>query len=118
MGATLEKSGDKSRIVLNGDLTLPQADEIKKVFLKAMGDADEISIVLDSIHDVDLSLLQLFCSVHRSATRQKKCIKIEGSVPPALLDAVDAAGFARHAGCKLDCDKTCLWVAIKGAYHG
>lgn len=118
MGATLEKTGEKICVVLNGELTLPQAKELKKTFLKALREADDISIVLDHIQDVDLSLLQLFCSLHRSATHQKKHIKLEGNVPQALKDAVDAAGFTRYAGCKLDLDKSCLWVDISGAHSG
>jgi ABC-type transporter Mla MlaB component len=118
MGATLEKTGEKIRIELDGELTLPQADELKKTFLKALGEADDISIVLDRVLDVDLSLLQLFCSLHRSATQQKKHIKLEGNAPQAIKDAVDAAGFSRHAGCKLDLDKSCLWVDISGAHSG
>jgi ABC-type transporter Mla MlaB component len=118
MGTTLEKTGEKMRVVLNGELTLPQAEELKKTFLKAVGEADDITIVFDHIQDVDLSLLQLFCSLHRSAVQQKKHVKLEGTVPQALKDAVDASGFTRHAGCKLDLDKSCLWVDISGAQSG
>ncbi len=118
MGATLEKSGNKITVMLNGDLTLPQAMETKQALLTALGEADEISLVLDNVHDVDLSLLQLLCSLHRSATQQKKHVKLGGAAPPALLNAVDAAGFARHAGCKLDLDKSCLWAALTGATGG
>jgi len=118
MGAALEKTGEKMRVVLSGEITLPQADELKKTFLKALGEADDISIVLGNIQDADLSMLQLFCSLHRSALQQKKHIKLKGSASQALKDAVYAAGFSRHAGCKLDLDNSCLWVKISGAHHG
>ena len=118
MGTALEKMGDKMRVVLSGELTLPQADELKKTFLKALGEADDISIVLGNIQDADLSVLQLFCSLHRSATLQKKHVKIEGAAPQAVKDAVDAVGFSRRAGCKLDLENSCLWVEISGAHCG
>ena len=118
MGATLEQTGEKIRVVLDGELTLPHADELRNTFLDALGKTDDISIVLDHVQDVDLSLLQLFCSLHRSATQQKKRVSLEGNAPQALLDAAEAAGFARHAGCKLDLDKSCLWVDISGAHGG
>ena len=118
MGATLKKTGEKMQVVLNGELTLPQAEELKKTFLKALGEADDISIVLDNIQDLDLSLLQPFCSLHRSALQLKKHIKLEGTASPALKDVVDSAGFSRHAGCKLDLDKSCLWFNISGAHNG
>jgi|GEM_PF-652302 len=118
MGATLEKTGEKIRVVLNGAFTLPQTMELKKIFLKALGEADDISIVLEHIQDADLSLLQLFCSLHRSAAQQKKHVKLEGIAPQALKAAIDAAGFSSHADCKLDLDKSCLWVDISGAHNG
>lgn len=118
MGATLEKTGEKICVVLNGELTLPQAEELKKAFIKAMGETDDITLVFDHVQNVDLSLLQLFCSLHRSATQLKKHVKLEGTAPQALKDAVDAAGFSRNAGCKLDLDKSCLWVDISGAHSG
>jgi ABC-type transporter Mla MlaB component len=109
---------DEKRVMLDGEFTLSQADELKKNFLEALGEADDISIVLDNIQDVDLSLLQLFCSLHRSALQQKKHIKLEGTVPQALKVVVEAAGFLRHAGCKMDLDKSCLWVVISGVHSG
>lgn len=118
MGVNLEKTGEKLRVVLNGELTLPQAEELKKAFLKALGETDDITLVFDHVQNVDLSLLQLFCSLHRSATQQRKHVKLEGTAPQALKDAVDASGFSRHAGCKLDLDKSCLWVDISGAHSG
>lgn len=118
MGATLETTGEKIRVVLKGELTLPQADELRKTFLKTLEEWDDISIVLENVQGADLSLLQLICSLHRSALRRNKHIKLEGYVSKAMKVVVDAAGFSRHAGCKVDLDKSCLWVDVSGAYNG
>lgn len=118
MGATLKKSGDRKIVVLDGDLTLPHAEALKNAFQNALREADDVAIAFENIREVDLSLLQLFCSLHRSAAQQKKHVKLEGNAPEALKDAVEAAGFSRHAGCKLDLDKSCLWVDISGAHSG
>jgi ABC-type transporter Mla MlaB component len=118
MGATLKESGEGKMVVLDGELTLPHAEGLKAAFLKALGESDDVSIAFENIQDVDLSLLQLFCSLHRSALQQKKRVKLEGAAPRALREAVEAAGFSRHRGCKLDCDQSCLWVAVTGAHGG
>jgi anti-anti-sigma regulatory factor len=118
VGATLETTGEKIRVVLNGELTLPQANELRKTFLKTLEESDDISIVLESVQGADLSLLQLICSLHRSALRQNKHIKLEGCLSRAMKVVVDAAGFSRHVGCKVDLDKSCLWVDVSGAYNG
>jgi ABC-type transporter Mla MlaB component len=118
MGATLKESSEGKIVVLDGALTLPHVEVLKAAFLKALGEADDVSIAFENIQEVDLSVLQLFCSLHRSALQQKKRVKLEGAPPRALRETVDAAGFSRHGGCKLDCDKSCIWVAVTGAHGG
>jgi len=105
-------------ITLEGDLTLPRAEEIKKIFASALSGPSPVSIAFGAVSDIDLSFLQLFCSLHRSAERDKKQVRIEGPAPKALKETAEAAGYLRLAGCKLDCDKSCLWVSIAGARIG
>ncbi|MGE5174259.1 MAG: hypothetical protein ACM3MD_10585 [Betaproteobacteria bacterium] len=39
--------------------------------------------------------------------------------PPKIFKAAaEAAGYSRLKGCKMDCEKSCLWVAVAGANHG
>jgi STAS domain len=89
---------------------------LKGIFIKALQDTDEVSIAMENVQNVDLSCLQLFCSAHRSAVRFKKHVAFSGSPPPAMRNASEAAGYARLKGCKLDCEKSCLWMAA-GAHH-
>jgi anti-anti-sigma regulatory factor len=111
-------TANSETINLEGDLTLPRAEEIKNTFAAALSGAGSISITFGTVSDIDLSFLQLFCSLHRSAEREKKTVRIEGPAPRALKEAAESAGYLRLAGCKLDCDKTCLWVAVAGARIG
>jgi len=104
-------------ILLGGELTLLRAEEIKNLFLRCLSEAKNISIAFGAINDIDLSFLQLCCSLHRSAVRNKKQVRIEGTAPKALKEAAFAAGYIRLAGCKHDCDNGCLWVAVAGGAH-
>lgn len=115
MGATLKESGDKRAVFLDNNLTLPHAEAMKKAFLRALVEADDVTIRFDKVQDVDLSCLQLICSAHRSAVRLKKRIVVEGVAPDALRKAADAAGYLRFKGCKLDCDRSCIWAAMARA---
>ena len=117
MSATFKQTGNRGVITLSNDLTLPHAEELKKIFIKALVDTDDVSIVMENVHDVDLSCLQMLCSAHRSAVRFKKKVSFSGNLPQALKDAVRAAGFERLTGCRLDCEKSCLWMAVTGANH-
>ncbi|OGW42342.1 MAG: hypothetical protein A2010_08605 [Nitrospirae bacterium GWD2_57_9] len=114
MGTSFTQSGNRGLVTLDGEVTLPHAEDLRRALIKALIDTDDISIALDGMQDVDLSCLQLLCSAHRSAARLKKRIYFAGDPPQLFKDMMTAAGFTRSTGCKLDCDKSCLWVG-KGA---
>jgi ABC-type transporter Mla MlaB component len=105
-------------ISLEGDQTLPHAEEMRGLLIKALVNADTVGIRFKEVYHVDLSCLQLLCSAHRSATHLKKRITIECGVPKALKDAADTAGFSRLKGCKRDSDRSCIWAAVEGGNHG
>jgi ABC-type transporter Mla MlaB component len=121
MSATLTLSGNKAAVKLEGDLTLPYAEEIKKVFIKALLDADNVSVGFGKVRDVDLSCLQLLCSAHRSGVRFKKRMEFSGEPAAEMLNAAAAAGYSLLKGClkgcKQDCEKVCLWMKAFGAHY-
>lgn len=118
MTALFKRTGNKGVITFKGELTLPHAEELRGVLVKALAETDDVSIAMEDVQDVDLSCLQLLCSAHRSAVRFQKRMVFSGELPRIFSDAVEAAGFARIAGCKLDCDHSCLWVAVTEVLHG
>ena len=118
MSAVFTGSGNKGVVTVDGDVTLRQAEEFRRVLIKALVDADEVALDMEKVEKVDLSCLQLLCSAHRSAARFKKKFAFTGCPSEALRDAVEASGFSRVTGCKLDCDKSCLWMTLTGAHHG
>ena len=118
MSASFTRSGNKGVISLDGEVTLQQAEELRRVLIKALVDADEVSVDMEKAEKVDLSCLQLLCSAHRSAVRLSKKLAFSGSSPKALRDVVETTGFSRATGCRLDCDKSCIWITVTGAHHG
>ena len=113
MGANFRNTGDKGVITLDGDLTISNAEELRKVLMKSLLEAEDVSIEMENLQNMDLSCLQLLCSAHRSAVRFKKRLCIRGVRPGTFNDLVAAAGFARSSGCRLDTDKSCLWAAVQ-----
>lgn len=114
MGATFTKSGNSGVVTLSGDLTLPYAPDIRTVLIKALVDADDISIAIENVDEVDMSCMQLLCSTHRSAVRLRKRLAFSSAPPQMFCDSLCAAGFRRTTGCKLDTDKSCLWASCAG----
>jgi anti-anti-sigma regulatory factor len=118
MSARYERSDNKAVLTLEGELTLPHAEELRGVLMKALLDADAVSIAIGNVQDMDLSTLQLLCSAHRCALRLKKQIAFSGDLSEAFREAVEAAGYARITGCKLDSENSCLWAGMTGVHHG
>lgn len=112
-GELIMNEENTEMITLEGELTLPRAEEIKKIYLQSLKRRKNVSIVFGAITDVDLSFLQLCCSLHRSALCDKKQVKIKGSVPMALMNAAEAAGYLSLAGCKQYCHQSCLWLTAR-----
>jgi anti-anti-sigma regulatory factor len=117
MSATFTQTGNKGVVTLKGDLTLRHAEEMKKVLLKALLNADSVTVSFGNIREVDLSCLQLLCSAHRSAVRLKKQVAFSEDLPRAMRNAAEVAGYARLKGCRLDCEGSCLWMEAAGARH-
>ncbi len=97
-------------MLLDGDLTLQNAEDMRRALMKAIIASDNVTLTFNTVTDVDLSSLQLLCSAHRSAVRLNKRIAIRGEWPELFQRAVDEAGYARSTGCRLDCENSCLWV--------
>lgn len=100
MSAEFTKSDDKGSILLEGDLTLPHAEDMRKAFMKAILDTDTITVSFGNVRDIDLTCLQLLCSAHRSAARFNKQIAFSGILPPLVRKAVVTAGYSHLRGCE------------------
>ncbi len=103
-------SGKEGKLVLDGNLTLERAEELRMLLIKALIDADLVSVDFATVTDIDLSCLQLLCSAHRSAARMSKRLVFSGEWPDVFRQAVNESGFARFSGCRLDRDHSCLWT--------
>ena len=117
MKALLKKSGNTGAITLEGELTLPYAEELRGVLIKALEDNNEVSIGMENVQDVDLSCLQLLCSAHRSAMRSQKKVMLSKDLPMMFTAAVEGAGFSRLKGCKYDKSSSCIWISVTGERH-
>jgi anti-anti-sigma regulatory factor len=103
-------------IVLGGELTIGHAQELKTSLKEAVDGYNSVVVQLGDITDIDLSCLQLLCSAHKSAIKQKKTFAFGEHVPDTFSQVFADAGFIRDTGCRSDPGETCLWV--REATHG
>lgn len=118
--STPQRSKDVRTIDLEGEITVQNIEEVRRTLEKSLAKGGDVTLRFGAVTDIDLTGLQLICSVHRTAARGKKRVEIETPVPKAVSDTAEAAGFLRLNGCKQDSEKTCFWAAIKqaGEHHG
>jgi ABC-type transporter Mla MlaB component len=105
-----QQSGKQGNIILDGNLTVGQAEGLRILLIKALIDAEQVRVDFGTVTDVDLSCIQLLCSAHRSATRMKRSVSLSGDWPEPFKKIVEEAGYSRLSGCRLDADNSCLWV--------
>lgn len=105
-----KKSGDVRTLVLEGDLTIQRAAEIKKAFDGSFDGVKKLVLNLEKVDEIDLSCLQIFCSAHRTSAKMEKELVIDGECPEVLKKVIESAGFTRQTGCSKDYQKSCFWI--------
>ena len=103
----VEQSGETGSLVIEGQMTVEHAEELKMIFLKALENKGSLDITLERVDKVDLFGLQVLCSAHRSAMKAGKELNLTGEQPEALRDAIVMTGYGRNAACSAG--KTCPW---------
>jgi ABC-type transporter Mla MlaB component len=106
----VEQPAGIGMLTLEGSFSIQDLGELKSNFITALRAAEKVFVNVEGVSDVDISCLELFCSVHRTAVRLRKTVTFS-SIPVSFSKAVNDGGFARHVGCRLDSNKSCLWVA-------
>jgi anti-anti-sigma factor len=103
----IEKSGGSGLLVLEGEMIIDHAEEMKRFFLEALEGRSSLDLNMEGVNKVDMFGLQVLCSAHRSAMKAGKELTLIGQRPEALRDAIVMAGYGRTAACSED--KTCPW---------
>ena len=104
------KSSPANEYVLTGELTLHRAAEIKTGIVKAIQAKGEAVFRFDEVGEIDLSLVQILCSAHRTAYEAGKTIRFEGEWPQNFVSLLAETGLDEHVGCSLDGSVECAWV--------
>jgi anti-anti-sigma regulatory factor len=112
---TIELSQDvqapeRQTLKVTGKVTIEQAAQFKEALISALAEAQDITLEISGVTDLDLSALQLFCSGHRTAVLQGKRLTLLHQGNEVFERVKNDAGFQRHIGCDKDDTNSCLWV--------
>ncbi len=97
-------------MTFDGDLTLGVVGAMAEKVRATLREADQVLVLLDGVDDIDLSVLQLLCSAHRSAAAMGKVLVLDGAISRTLALKVVEAGFHRHMGCSFVNGHHCIWT--------
>lgn len=112
MEHSLERSGEVSVLVLKGALTIEYASDLCLALLEAVEGATAVSLDCEEVSAVDLSSVQLMCSLHRLATDMGKTVSFVGTIPETLRTVVTRAGFERQTVCDEKYGDGCFWASV------
>lgn len=115
MSRRRQGNGREAELAWSGDLTIRRIAALKDEVSAALRAADVVRLRLETGAQGDAALLQLLCSVHRTALREGKALLLVGDLPEQIGRLLRLAGFARHVGCRHDQGGSCLWTSRRGA---
>ncbi len=86
---------DKSiaKIILEGELTLNSASEIKDDLLHTLKKYDGLQIIVQKVGNIDLSCIQLLHATKKSCLNLNKRFSVKLDLPDDLKTLADNAGF-------------------------
>lgn len=95
----IEKTGNKKnetvKMIISGDFTIDNADEIKHDLLKNIAGTKSINLVIDEISNIDLTALQLIYALEKSLLNKDIAFSLKVNLPEELLKLVQHAGFEK-----------------------
>lgn len=105
-------AGEMLTLQWGGDLTVRRIAELKAQVQQALATATRVAIAIAPESECDLTILQLLCAAHRTASRQAKSLQLCGEIPEQFKMIMHLAGFSRHVGCARDPSGSCLWPLL------
>ncbi len=88
-----EGNSNTGTLVIEGEITVQNATEIKTLLLDALEKTDTCFIDLQQITQIDLSGIQLLYAAKNYATNSNKDFKITGDCPVHMLETIKESGF-------------------------
>ncbi len=96
-------------IVLTGSLSLGSVGEVRTQLQHALSEADTVKILLQDIEDIDLSIIQIICSAHRTALLRNKALILQSHLPAVFIQIIEESGLQGHIGCSHGGKDGCVW---------
>jgi anti-anti-sigma regulatory factor len=91
--SNFKKSERGYTVSVSGSMTIQYLPELLKPLIKLIDEPGDIVLDLHDVTDVDISGLQLLCSIDKSLTEQGKELIIDKKYPKILTKTIEDAGY-------------------------
>ena len=95
MAVTLDQSGDRCLIHLEGEVGLSSAADLKNRLLEALACGKELRVDLGQVTELGVTTLQLLWAAEREARASGLGLAVVGSVQEVVSAALRDAGFEK-----------------------
>ena len=86
------------KLKIEGNMTIQNAEAIRAAFVASINNADHLNLSISGVTDIDVSGLQLVCSIHRTLKKLNKHFSLSNQVPEALREVIKSAGYCKSRG--------------------
>lgn len=108
-GMRFKKEGPEGELILEAGLTIENAAGLRSMVQEALLKTDSLEIVIGKEAGIDITLLQILCSAHRTAVKAGKRLSVRGG-ESSLVRVLSDAGL-RGCNCGAgDRYRSCLWA--------
>ena len=84
---------DGVRVVMEGEVTLNNADKIKDEIMNAVNNHASIEVKIHNVTNIDLFCVQLLYSVKKTVNETKKSVLFDVTIPEEFQLLLGNAGF-------------------------
>ncbi len=112
MASEAEGQGTGEVLAITGAMTVQRGGEIKALLMDALARSARVAIDLSGVTEVDLSGLQLLCSLQRTAPRSGTRVAFAGPVPDVFRCVAAEAGACVRSGCGAEDPANCPWKGV------
>ncbi|MDA8136697.1 MAG: STAS domain-containing protein [Desulfobacteraceae bacterium] len=109
MEYNLNTKGNECSIKFTGPMGIAQANEVKAALVNSLSSCSRVTMDLRDVHEMDMSIVQLFCSANMSFEKSGKYFSITDKDMDSVTSLLTELGYDNNFGCSENPCKICLW---------
>lgn len=87
------KSGQKAKVRLHGELSVQNMVDLKDQLIHLLETYKELDIVVEKVDNFDISCIQIFYALSRSASHLDKRVTYHINLPKEISSVIEHSGF-------------------------